>query len=322
MVILAGLICYILGLKNKRFYTATFILLIVSLLVSEKAIVFPFLIFLFDVATGRLSKNWKWYVLFFGVAGVFLMFIAKLFFERLYLLSSAYYLESGFDNPLFLIPVALSNYVFLLFWPYRLTLYHTEIAPTHFQFGIQAVATILYGILLVVTYRKNRSLFFFLTLFFISLIPFLTPFRITWIVAERYVYLGSIGIIASVSIGLSWLMRRYAEYRDVIIGIVAIIVMIFSIRSMIRNAHWKNEDVLWAATVVASPKSHNAHNNMGDVYVRQGNYEKAALEFSRAIEIKPDYADAYHNLANTYQHLRNQEQALIFYQKALEINPN
>ena len=141
-------------------------------------------------------------------------------------------------------------------------------------------------------------------------------------VLDGSLYLGSIGIIASVSMGFSWMMKRYSEYRDVIIGLVVIIVMIFSIRSMVRNSHWKNEDVLWVATVAASPNSHNAHNNMGDVYVRQGNYQNAALEFSRAIEIKPDYADAYHNLANAYQRLNNQEQALAFYQKALEINPN
>ncbi|MBI4137402.1 tetratricopeptide repeat protein [Candidatus Roizmanbacteria bacterium] len=322
MTVLAGLVCYVLGLKNRRFYILSFIFLTLSLLTSEKAIVFPILIFVFDLATGRLSKNWKWYVLFFAVVAVFLGFIAPLFFERIRLLTSAYYLESGFDNPFFLIPVALSNYVFLLFWPQRLTIYHTEIAPTPVLFVFQAFVTICYIVLLVVTFRRNRVLFFFLSFFFISLLPFLTPFRITWIVAERYVYLGSIGVIAAVSLGFSWLMKRYAEYRDVIIGVVVIIVMILSIRSIVRNAHWKNEDVLWVATVAASPSSHNAHNNMGDVYVRQGDYQNAAREFSRAIEIKPDYADAYHNLANTYQHLNNHEQALAFYQKALEINPN
>ncbi|KKR48822.1 MAG: Conserved hypothetical tpr repeat protein [Microgenomates group bacterium GW2011_GWC1_41_8] len=322
MVVLASLTCYILGLKHKHFYIISGILFIVSLLVSEKAIVLPFLIFLFDLVTGRISKNWKWYIVVFGVILFFFGFIARFFFERIHDLSNMYYLESGFDNPLFLIPVALSNYVFLLFWPQRLTLYHTEVAPTAFLFIIQTFATILYGALLVITYRKNRSLFFFLAFFFVSLTPFLTPFRISWVVAERYVYLGSIGIIASVSMGFSWMMKRYSEYRDVIIGLVVIIVMIFSIRSMVRNSHWKNEDVLWVATVAASPNSHNAHNNMGDVYVRQGNYQNAALEFSRAIEIKPDYADAYHNLANAYQRLNNQEQALAFYQKALEINPN
>lgn len=322
MMVLAGIICYILGLKDKRFYLVSFILLVVSLLISEKAIVFPFLIFLFDLATGRLSKNWKWYVLFFGAVVVFLAFIAHLFFERLYLLTNAYYLESGLDNPFFLIPVALFNYVFLLFWPYRLTMYHTEVAPTVGLFIVQVIAAIFYAALLVVSFRKNRSLFFFLSFFFLALLPFLTPFRITWVVAERYVYLASIGIIAAVSMGISWLIKRYATYQDVIMGIVVIILLVFSLRTIVRNAHWKNEDVLWKATVHASPASHNAHNNMGDVYIRQKDYERAALEFSRAIEIKPDYADAYHNLANTYQHLNNQEQALAFYRKALELNPN
>ena len=61
---------------------------------------------------------------------------------------------------------------------------------------------------------------------------------------------------------------------------------------------------------------------MGDVYSRQGDLNKAAEEFQKAIEIKPGYADAYHNLANTYQRMGRFDAAIENYQKAAELNPN
>jgi len=66
----------------------------------------------------------------------------------------------------------------------------------------------------------------------------------------------------------------------------------------------------------------NAHNNMGDVYSRWGDYENATVEFQKAIDLKPNYADAYHNLALTYQELEKDDEAIENYLKALEINPN
>ncbi len=70
-----------------------------------------------------------------------------------------------------------------------------------------------------------------------------------------------------------------------------------------RNFDWKNQDTLWLATAKTSPSSHQNHNNLGDLYARRGEYEKAVEEFKKAIELKPDYGDAYHNLANVYHQI-------------------
>ena len=80
---------------------------------------------------------------------------------------------------------------------------------------------------------------------------------------------------------------------------MAAIVVSLSIRTIVRNVDWKNEDNLWVATGKVAPSGAPIHNNLGDVYARHNDYPKAIEEFTRATQINPGYADAYHNLANT-----------------------
>ena len=95
-----------------------------------------------------------------------------------------------------------------------------------------------------------------------------------------------------------------------------------SARTVTRNIDWKNQDNLWLSASRTSPSSHQNHNNLGDMYARQGNFQKAIEEFQKAIELKPDYGDAYHNLANVYHQIQKDDLALENYQKALSFNPN
>ncbi|CAK56678.1 unnamed protein product (macronuclear) [Paramecium tetraurelia] len=61
--------------------------------------------------------------------------------------------------------------------------------------------------------------------------------------------------------------------------------------------------------------------NNGLVYSKQGKFEKAIIEYNKAIEESPQYAAAYQNRANAYQGLMNFDEALGDYCMAIRINP-
>jgi len=148
----------------------------------------------------------------------------------------------------------------------------------------------------------------------------LTPFRIAWIVAERYVYFGTIGIYTTFGFALQKI-GKLAKNNLIVYIILGVVLIPLSYRTTLRNVEWKNQDNLWLAAARTSPNSPQNHNNLGDLYARHGNLKKAAEEFQTAILLKPDYGDAYHNLANAYRQMGLAEQSEQNYLKALSFNP-
>ncbi|OGE45312.1 hypothetical protein A3E67_03010, partial [Candidatus Daviesbacteria bacterium RIFCSPHIGHO2_12_FULL_38_25] len=315
---LSSFIFYILSEKKKLFYLLSSIFYSFTLMSHPVMPLALFLVFpLYEFVFGDLRKNWL------KVAPYLLLSIAYVFInlgalpERETTLQSVHYQERGFDNIFLLVPVALSSYFELIFYPAVLTLYHSELVFGIFQFGILGFIIAVFTAA-VLFFKKNKSILFWLLFSLLALSPTLTPFRLNWIVAERYLYLPSLGIFALVGIGL----LKFKKYKGIIIFLFALILVALSARTILRNSDWKNEDNLWIATGKTSPSSPNNHNNLGDVYGRQGDKQKALQEFQTAIALKPNYGDAYHNLANTQRELNQLDKALESYQKALEFNPN
>ncbi|MBU4467064.1 tetratricopeptide repeat protein, partial [Patescibacteria group bacterium] len=220
------------------------------------------------------------------------------------------------------IATALTKYLELLFWPQHLTLYQSEVYATPLLLVISFMVSIGLALVLIYGFFKNKYVFLGLSLFLISLSPFLTPFGISWWVAERYAYLGTFGIIFLVVLFFSYLGKKYVKFKNIIIALFMIATVLLSIRTVIRNNDWQNEDNLWIATAKKSPSDPKTHNNLGDYYGRHGDQEKAAQEFLKAIELNPFYGDAYHNLANTYQTMGKIDLAIENYKKAVESKPS
>lgn len=306
----------------RKFYWLSIFCYLLALMSHPQMPILLFLIFpLYEFGFGNLKKNWI-KVLPFLLISMFYIFInIGALPERSTTLQSVHYQEKGIDNPLILIPVAISSYFELTFWPKTLTLYHSELIFGQIEFIVRALITLIFIGLTLISFKVNKFIFFFLSLFWIALSPTLTPFRFNWIVAERYLYLPIVGILAVVALGLVR-VEQMIKIKRIAYAVLVIIVVLSSARTIARNIDWKNEDNLWIATGKTSPSSPNTHNNLGDVYGRAGDKKRALQEFQKAIELKPNYGDAYHNLANTYRELGEIDKALENYQMAANLNPN
>ena len=49
------------------------------------------------------------------------------------------------------------------------------------------------------------------------------------------------------------------------------------------------------------------------MYFKKNDFEKAILNFDKAIKLKPDYFEAFANKANVYYKMKNYEEALKNY---------
>ena len=319
---LSSFFLYIISSKNINRYFSAVVFYLFSLMSHPVMPVGLFMIFpLYEFCFGNFKKNWVRVLPFFLLSLTYLFINLTALPQRAETLQQVHYQQKGIDNPLIQIPVAISSYFELLFFPKTLTLYHSELAFSQISYALRAFFTIVFLGLILYGLKKNKSVFFWLSFFLISLSPTLTPFRFNWIVAERYLYLPSLGIFALTGFILDKI-ASIGKYKNVIYSIFAIILISLSARTIIRNVDWKNEDNLWIATGKTSPSSPNTHNNLGDVYGRAGDKQAALREFQTAIQLKPNYGDAYHNLANTQRELGQIDKALENYQNALKFNPN
>ncbi|MDO8515105.1 MAG: tetratricopeptide repeat protein [bacterium] len=318
--ILASFYCY-LKESTRKYYLISVFLFYLSLLSSEKAIIFPLILFIYELALGNLKTNWRKLIPFFFLSFFWGLYLLGMIGTRIGDLQTSYGGVQERLNPLVQIPIAITSYLQLIFWPDGLTLYHSEMFFGQTEYLTRLGIFLLFIAGIIFSFFKNRVVFFWLSFFIISLLPTLTPLGISWIVAERYVYLGTIGIIVI----FAMLIKKVAilvKNDDIFWGALIIIIILFSIRTMFRNADWTNEDTLWLSAARTSPSSSQNHNNLGDYYGRQGDLKRSAEEFQAAIKLNPQYADAYHNLGNAYRDMGNLDLAIENYQKALSFNPN
>ncbi len=316
-----ALLTYILSKKNKKLFLVSIFSFILSLASCPNAMVLPLILLVFIISFGNIRKNWRDLIPFFILSLIWgLIYLGKIG-QRITDLQIVHYQKPQILNPFIQIPIAITSYLELIFWPKDLTLYHSEMTFSQAQYIFRLIIFIIFLGIIVYGFIRDRRFFFWPSFFLISLLPTLTPLGISWIVAERYVYLGTVGIFIIVALGI----KKLSETKNLKIAtwiLFSLVIIGLLSRTITRNIDWKNEDNLWIATAKTSPSSPNAHNNLGDVYSRQGNLETAAAEFQMAIRIKPNYADAYHNLAYTYQQMDRSQDAVRNYKKAVEFNPN
>ncbi len=304
--------------NHKGWYIASILCYWLGVISGAPAVVFFGVFFLYECIFGQLKKNWHLLIPFFLLSTIYGVMLILGTGARETAFREQHYQTTQYYNWFLQMPVAITTYFQIFFWPAKLSLYHSELQFTTAQFVVKVIGLIIYIAACIFTFFKHKKYFFLLALFFIGLVPTLTPQTVHWVTAERYVYMSMIGIVTLVALLLAKIPRRFE--LGMYLLFVAFLVG-FTVRSIVRNVDWKNEDNLWIATAKTSPSDPKTHNNLADVYMRHKDFKKAAEELIIAIKINPGYADAYHNLGNVYQQVGQVQPALQMYQRALQINP-
>lgn len=288
----------------------------------EEAIVIPLLLPLIDFCRGKLSRLAKLYIPFFSLAIFFsLLSLARVTDRIRSVATDSPVAQNSGVNFVITGATAIFTYLKLFLYPIGLTFYHENFSLKPVSLILIFASVILIAVVLpILTLRKNRLIIFSVGLFLVSLIPTLTPFRVSWIVAERYAYFGSAGLSLIVAVVFDHLLRNRIWSKPATYSLFVLIVF-YSLLTFRRGFDWKNEDTLWLATVRTSPNSSKAWNNLGDYYGRQGNAQKSFEAFVQAIKLNPNYADAWHNAGNVLLQAGQIDQAIPYFEKSLEFNP-
>lgn len=325
-LILSAFFCYIKG----RHYLSGLIY-ILALLTKETAMIFPFLIFAYQLICPPKEENSQK-----KKAGILygLLFITALYWIYRGLifniniqdivLSPAKSQIRSFSSNAYLQAVISLFYLRLFIWPHPLSLHHifpqykSLIEPTVI-FSLTAIAAAL--ILAVVSRKKRPLISLGLFWYFICLLPKFYGV-LNFPAMEHHFYLPSIGIYYTLAIILEIpYLRLGRKFRIIGLGIICI----FTLLVWLRNCEWKNNLTIYACAVRDDPKSAVAHSNLGIEYAQIGLEDAAETQYTKALLLS-DSADVHincrMNLALIYAKAKKFKKALEEANKALEINPN
>jgi hypothetical protein len=109
------------------------------------------------------------------------------------------------------------------------------------------------------------------------------------IMADRLAYLPSAGFCLLLALCWNW-VRRKKEYLAW--GVLAVIVVAFSVRTIVRNRDWKDAFSLYSAAARDVPNSVKMHVALGEQYEQRNQLGLASIEYRIALAILPDFSEA------------------------------
>lgn len=202
------------------------------------------------------------------------------------------------------IPLLLFQYIEKLVLPLQLNVlyvFHPVSSITEARFLLPVCFIVMYFIFMVFTLKKNIALFLCSLWIITPLLPCLylpaTGYSY-YVFAERYLYLPSVGYVILIVALARILLKREFFHKQALPAIASLFMItgiFFGILTTQRNHAWKNDYSLWSDTIIKSPDSDVAHNNLGVAYEHKGLFDDALREYETAIALNPTYMDAYEN---------------------------
>jgi tetratricopeptide (TPR) repeat protein len=345
--VLAGLLCYVKSItatarRKLLWIAATLVAQTVGIFSKENAAILPAIMLLYDL-TWRQRTAWRGRAMAYSVL---VLPLAAFFYLRSAL--QIHMVAPVTDNPLLRADFwtarltaikVIGKYLWLFVWPARLSPDYSYNALPLFGWhpaqwedakALMALALCLGAALLAVRwYRTRKPLFFFLAFFFVALAPTSNlAILIGSIMAERFVYLPSIGLAGCVVAAICAPGRHISRERPLAMRAVwiapGLLCLTCAVRTYARNFDWFDEYSLWSSAVTVCPGSAKAHYNLGNALAPlPGRLPDAIAQFRAALRIDPDYAAAHANLGLALVNSGGPlPDAIAQYETALRIKPD
>jgi tetratricopeptide (TPR) repeat protein len=345
--VLAGLLCYMKGQAEQRRHKFAWLAgltaaQVLGLFSKENAIILIALMLLTDVAWPPRSQKIQRLPFYLAAAlpcAVFLFVRARSYAHMQVLFIDNPLVGAGFWTARLTAIKVIGKYLGLFVWPASLSPDYSFNAISVFSWRLtewEDVKTVLAalvcvgGILLAIRWRRTqRTLFFFVVFFFLTLLPTANlTILIGSIMAERFAYLPFVGLagclVVAIQAGAVKLSRKWSSAPQAAWIAIGLVCLAFATRTYARNADWQDDGSLWTHAVEVCPQSAKAHVNLGRVFLEApGRLPEAIAEYETALRIEPDYALAHYSLGTAMSKSSGRlDSAIEHYRAALRIEPN
>ena len=266
------------------------------------------------------AEGWR---TFTGYAPYLVVTLGYLYLRKVTILTAlgVYAGTPGWSEVLPTLPVLGAVYLRLLLWPWGLSPSY----PTRFAEGwsdpvvLASLALLAVVAAAVAWWGRRRPVVIFGALWLLAcLAPAFNvrSFRATYLVHQRYLYLGCLGLCLIV-VWTLWTQVAVRRRRWLLCGAL---LVVWAASNLYHNRFWASDTALWTRVAEVDPHNPAAFDWLGAQALEQGRLDEAEALFQGALGADPESPFGYRNLALLW-HLRRHQPAaaLPFYDRAIEL---
>ena len=219
--------------------------------------------------------------------------------------------------------VSYCLYLGKFFWPINLAVFY-PLQPYKFGAVLSAIL-LLAAISLFAIWRRGRWPFLFTGWFWFlgTLVPVIQLVQAgDQAMADRYLYLPSLGLLILIVWGLYELTRFWHQQLMILAVAGSTATVLYACLTVNQLGYWKNSETLFVHALAVTHDNYIAHNNLAAVLEDRGDYDGAISHLQEAVRIKPYDAPAVFNLGLALYSTGRYDDAIERYQQALRLDPN
>src|SRR6266496_1220386 len=201
--------------------------------------------------------------------------------------------------------VSYVTYLWEMFWPARLAVFYPHLNNRLPLWEILlAIAFLAAATVIALFLRKKRPYTLTGWLWYLGmLVPVIGFVQVgEQAHADRYTYLPQIGLYLLITWTATDLTALWCRRREFLVIGAVVTIAVLSYRAFIQTSYWKNSENLWTHALSVTSNNDVAHNNLGFLFLRQGELDHAISHFQAALNIRSSNAAAHYNLGAALIH--------------------
>ena len=218
-------------------------------------------------------------------------------------------------------PVSFVTYIHKMFWPYDLAFvypFQNQLPVWHITGSVFLIVII--SIAVILTVKRLPYLFTGWLWYAITILPVIGIISVADPMADRYIYLPSIGISIIVAWCVPYLIKREEIRKKILFPAGIAVLAILSFLTWQQCNYWKTSIVLFNHTLQVTKDNYLGYNNLGVAFFDEGKIEEAIDNYSRGIRIMPHNL-LFDNRGAAYGKLGRYKLAIEDFNKAIGVDP-
>jgi protein O-mannosyl-transferase len=140
--------------------------------------------------------------------------------------------------------------------------------------------------------------------------------------ADRYVYVPSLGVLILAIWGVCELTRRW-RYQELVLSVAGcgVIVLCLGLTRQ-QLGYWRDDETLFRHALAVTKNNWIAHNNLGATLLKKGQIDEAISQFQEALRLKPDHPEAHNNFGIALNKKGQIDEAVSQFQEAIRLKPD